>query len=142
MRPSKTTIDLARRIWELPTSDHLDAIQRLRNLEKKLRREAVCQCNGHYADDVHALEAATIKRYTASGYTHSEAWDKFTAWKNNNIVKSEIAEDRLRTQALKIARGVDLHVYFQGDPRGCVLYISKDPIDAHDYNRQGCFAAI
>lgn len=38
-----------------------------------------------------------------------------------------------RVAALCAARG--LHFYHQSDPRGCALYVSREPLAANDYTR-------
>ena len=35
----------------------------------------------------------------------------------------------------KVCAAAGLHFYHQGDPRGCALYVSKEPLKDHDYSR-------
>ena len=37
------------------------------------------------------------------------------------------------------AKALGLHIFYQTDPRGATVYLSKKPISDHDYNRMGCF---
>ena len=46
--------------------------------------------------------------------------------------------DRERGALARIAstcKEMGLHYYVQGDPRGCSLYVSPEPLTASDYNR-------
>ena len=44
-------------------------------------------------------------------------------------------EKHATNRVQKLAQKVGFHFYVQGDPRGCALYISSEPISARDYYR-------
>jgi hypothetical protein len=37
----------------------------------------------------------------------------------------------------KLCKRLGLHYYHQGDPRGCALYVSRNPLTDTNYNTQG-----
>lgn len=43
----------------------------------------------------------------------------------------------VETKVSKRVNDLELFVYFQTDPRGATIYLSKKPIESNDYNRSG-----
>jgi len=56
-----------------------------------------------------------------------------------NAEKYDKLADKLETTIKDIAEGVHLFVYFQTDPRGGTLYVSKHKIDQSNYVREGVY---
>jgi hypothetical protein len=48
---------------------------------------------------------------------------------------SEVREEQLNNQARDLAKQYGLFIFFQTDPRGATIYLSKEPIPYNDYNR-------
>lgn len=44
---------------------------------------------------------------------------------------------KVETKVLKKVNELSLFVYFQTDPRGATIYLSKEPIEYNNYNRSG-----
>lgn len=83
-------------------------INSLKRLSRKLSRISEEHCNGDQL------------------YKFKGNWEKWEKW-----IDSET--DRLEAKASELARSTDLHIYFQGDPRGAAIYVSREPIEEDNY---------
>jgi hypothetical protein len=53
--------------------------------------------------------------------------------------RGEQKQERIQKLAEKQAKELELYIYFQTDPRGATIYLSKDPIADNNYNRSGTY---
>lgn len=81
------------------------------------------------------LGRALRKIYTdqCNGYQDSEGkWDSVASDEATN------KEIKLAVKTKKLAKSLGLHMYLQGDPRGAVIYLSREPIPENNYNKAEC----
>jgi hypothetical protein len=100
----------------------------LRDAEKTLRRWHELECGTG-----NQWNTFLIERDEESGapYLRTISTNGRHETRRAVIDKEKHATNRVQ----KIAQKVGFHFYVQGDPRGCALYISSEPISARDYCR-------
>jgi hypothetical protein len=56
---------------------------------------------------------------------------------SNKVIRSRIAdrEKGARARVAAVCKEAGLHFYHQTDPRGCALYVSREPLPDNDYTR-------
>lgn len=55
-------------------------------------------------------------------------------YKNENLEKMDLKkEEKLNKKVLELCESVGVKPYFQGDPRGCALYIGDNSINGSNY---------
>jgi hypothetical protein len=99
----------------------------LRRAQMTLHRSAELECGdgNDYASWAIERDEETGKPYMCR-YPH-----------NGKMHRSRIADREagaLRRIA-EVCKRNDLHFYHQGDPRGCALYVAREPLDESNYNR-------
>lgn len=101
----------------------LDEVAQLRRAEKTLQRWAEQECNGD------------IQRDETTG----KAFAHYGRGTNGPFLTSAIADRE--AGALKrvaaICANAGIHFYHQGDPRGCALYVAREPLTDQTYSTRG-----
>jgi ketosteroid isomerase-like protein len=103
----------------------LDA-QKLRRAQLTLRRWAELECG-----DSNDYQSWCIVR-DDDGSTWHESYP------HNGKMRRSPARDLERGALKRVAKlctETGLHYYHQGDPRGCALYVSREPLTDTTYNR-------
>ena len=104
-----------------------EAANTLRRAELVLRRWAEQECGdgNDYASWSIERDETTDKPYRCF-YPH-------TGTMTRTPIADREAGALRRVRAVCAANG--LHFYHQGDPRGCALYVAREPLDGSNYTR-------
>jgi hypothetical protein len=100
--------------------------------ERTLQRwfELECGDGNNYASwAIERDEETEIPYMVRHIYSHGNGKDQ--------TIKTKIAdrEAGARKRIAKICEAAKLSYYIQGDPRGCALYVSNEPLKDNDYTR-------
>lgn len=128
MSARQATYELMHRLSSRGIELSFDEANTLRRAELTLQRWAELECgdgNGYIERD----EGTGIPRYFNCRARYLDPHDP-RAW--HRIADREAGALK-RVQAICKAHG--LAYYHQTDPRGCALYVSKEPIRDNDYTR-------
>lgn len=129
MKASEKNWELARRFWArgIEVVDRDDA-QVLRRIEKRLHRwheleSGVCVANG--------WGVAIVERDETTGKPRIvKHWNDGMATFHATPDYEAGALRRLKA----LCDSLGLHYYVQGDPRGCALYVSNEPLTDQNYS--------
>ena len=97
--------------------------------ERVLHRWAELECG-----DGNGYASWSIERDEATGVPYLCTYPHMGATTRRKIADRERGALK-RIAALCAARG--LYFYHQTDPRGCALYVSREPLRANDYSSKG-----
>lgn len=106
----------------------------LRRAELTLQRWAEKECGGDTGNASYAIERdeTTDKPYMCY-YPHNAAGNSFYG-KDRRVPIADLEKGALKRIAA-ICSALNIHYYHQTDPRGCSLYVSKEPLLDNDYTR-------
>lgn len=106
-----------------------DEVNILRRAERILHRWAELECGDgdNYKSWAIERDEETGKPFMVT-YPHKGSSHRYR-------IPDREAGALKRVEAICKARGI--YFYHQGDPRGCVLYLSVEPFVDHDYTRHG-----
>lgn len=132
MSARNATLALMRKLEYRSINLSFDEANTLRRAELTLQRWAELECG-----DGNSYGSWAIERENGEGppfmvhhhYAHGAGKDRIT---RTRIPDREAGALR-RVKAICQAHG--LHYYHQTDPRGCALYVSKEPLPDFDYTR-------
>lgn len=128
MKAYKKTYQLLERLERRGINASFDQANTLRRAELTLQRwtEKECGDSNNYRSWSIERDETTGKPYECS-YPH-----------DSNRVSKRLIPD-LEKGALKriqaVCLALNIHFYHQTDPRGCALYVSKEPLRGNDYTR-------
>lgn len=97
----------------------------LRRAELTLRAWFTHECNGVIQRD----EETGVPYYHNPNYRYIDLRDP------RAISRAPDREKGARARIAEVCARNNLHYYIQGDPRGCALYVSNEPLTDSDYNR-------
>lgn len=104
------------------SDDSLYAYKRLKRYERALHRHSEAVCNGYYKNEESLIARVALR-------------DPNLACKIKNE-RVQLAEERIKREVEKVAKfckSLNLHCFIQDDCRGSMLYVSREPINRHDY---------
>lgn len=104
-----------------------DAVNTLRRAQITLQRWGEQECG-----DSNDFASFSIERDEETSLPYRCVYPHTGKMHRTRIADKEAGALR-RVAAICKANG--LHFYHQGDPRGCALYVSHEPLPANDYTR-------
>lgn len=132
MKAYKKTYQLLERLERRGINASFDQANTLRRAELTLQRWTENECGGDTGNASYAIERdeATDKPYMCY-YPHNNAGSMFYG-KDRKVLIPDLEKGAIkRIQA--VCNDLNIHFYHQTDPRGCALYVSKEPISSNNY---------
>ena len=127
MTARQATYALMQHLGARDISLSFDEVNTLRRAQITLQRWAELECG-----DSNAVASWMISRDDGTGAPYME-WHANTGRVTRTRIPDREAGALRRIKAICDAHG--LHYYHQTDPRGCALYIDREPLPDHNYTR-------
>jgi hypothetical protein len=130
MTAAQDTREVMRDLERIGVSISYDDAQTLRRAQITLHRWAELECgtSGDYASWVIERDDETNIPYLVTYPHRGEPFRRRIADRETGALK----------RIVKVCAKYGLHYYHQGDPRGCALRISTEPMTDGDYTRGIC----
>ena len=127
MSARSATLELMRRLNDNAIPANFDDANTLRRAEIALQRWAEQEC-GNSSD----YASYSIERDEQTGIPYFCTYPHTGPMRKRQIADKE--KGALRRVAA-VCKALNAHYHHQTDPRGCMLYVSNEPLSDNDYTR-------
>lgn len=134
MSARQATYELMRRLESRGLAVSFDDANTLRRAEITLQRWSEQECG-----DSSDYASYSIERDETSGIPYRCIYPHTSGAKSSRYRIPDREAGALRRVA-DVCKRIGAHYYHQGDPRGCSLYVDREPIPDNNYTRAICCA--